>query len=401
MDILKIRNDFLPLKNSNLVYLDSAASSLKPTVVSEAIKNYYDNYGCNVNRGTYNLSYEATEIVENARSRVAEFINAKEEEVIFTRGASQALNMVANSYANLLNEGDEIIVSELEHHSSILPWQIEAKKRNLKLIYVPLSDEGRITVDNFKSVLTSKTKVVALTHVSNVMGYVTPIKEIVELAHSVGAVVSLDAAQSIPHMKVDVKELGVDFLSFSFHKMCGPTGIGILYGKKKYLKKMPPVEYGGDMNDNVDKYDVTYKEIPHKFETGTPSIAEIFGVTAAIDYVENIGFETIENYVLELRNYVYNKLKDVKGITIYNPNADTGIITFNINNVHAHDSVTYFSDHDICLRAGHHCAQLLVKWLDVPSTIRASFYFYNTFEECDKFVNAVKEAVKFFESVGF
>ncbi len=401
MNVNELRKYFPPLNDETLVYLDNAASSLKPTVVINAINDYYLNYGCNVSRGTYKISYDATEIIEEARKKIAKFINASPEEIVFTKGASDSLNMIARCYGSLLENGDEIVTSELEHHSNFLPWLNVKKEKNLEIRFIELTKEGRITLENFKNVINDKTKVVVLTHVSNVLGYITPIKEITSIAHKHNAIVVLDVAQSISHLKVDVKDLDVDFLGFSFHKMMGPTGIGVMFGKKELLNKMPPAEFGGDMNDNVDKDQVTYKEIPHKFETGTPAIAEIFGAGAAIDFLNKINYLELEDYVVGLKNYTMNKLKKIDGITIYNETAETGIIDFNINNVHAHDSVTYFSDKNICLRAGHHCAQLLVKWLKVPSTLRASFYFYNTYEECDKFVAAVKDAVKFFQEVGF
>ena len=316
MDVLKLRNDFPVLrKDKNLAYLDNAAMALKPDCVINAVDNYYRNYGVNVHRGVYQLSFEATDMYEEARKTIAEFINAKFEEVVFTRGASQSLNLVAQSYGlNNIKEGDEVITTELEHHSSNMPWFNVCKVKNATLKYVPLDSEGRITVENFKKVLTKKTKVVAITYVSNVMGYVTPIREIIKLAHEVGAVVSLDGAQAVPHMNVDVKELDCDFLSFSGHKLCGPTGIGVLYGKLDLLEKMPPIEFGGDMADTVLLDSQTYKAAPYKFETGTPIIAGAIGLAAACKYIESIGFDNIIKQEKTLRAKAIEELKKIDGV---------------------------------------------------------------------------------------
>ena len=398
-NILNIKKDFPVLVNNpDLVYLDSCASSLKPKVVIDKINEYYNKYGVNVNRGVYTLSYHATEEYEETREVVAKFINAKSKEVIFTRGASSALNLVASSYgmANI-NEGDEIIVSELEHHSNVLPWQNVSKIKKGILKYVELDSEGKITVDAFKKVLTNKTKVVALTYVSNVMGYITPIKEIIELAHEVGAVVIVDAAQAVPHMKIDVKELNADFLAFSAHKMLGPTGLGVLYGKYKLLQEMDPIEFGGDMNDNVELYEAHFKNAPYKFETGTPPIAEVIAFKEAIRYLENLGFEKIEAHQETLRNHLMEEMLKIDGVKVYNKSATTGVVSFNIWDAHPHDVSTMFDEEHIALRAGHHCAQLITKWLEVPGTLRACVYIYNTLEDVDKFIEAVKKAAKYFE----
>ena len=295
MDVLKIKKDFPVLnKNENLHYLDSGASSLKPKCVIDKIDYYYNNLSCNVHRGVYKLSYEATDMYESARKTIAQFINAKEEEIVFTRGASAALNLVASSYGmTFLNEGDEIITSELEHHSNFMPWLNVCNVKKCKLKFVELDKEGRITVENFKKALTDKTKLVALTHVSNVLGYITPIKEIIDICHERGIIVSVDAAQSAPHMKIDVKALDCDFLSFSGHKMCGPSGIGVLYGKFELLEKMPPIEFGGDMADMVYKDSMTYKISPFKFETGTPIIDGAIGLAEACKYLDSIGMDEI------------------------------------------------------------------------------------------------------------
>ncbi len=402
MDPKILKKDFPVLDDKTLVYLDTAASSLKPTKVIKKIDEYYEKYSTNVHRGVYNLSYIATELYENSRKKISDFINADVEEIVLTRGASSALNLVATSYGlNNLTSDDEIIVSELEHHSQVLPWQNVSKITKAKLVYVKLNKEGRITVENFKKVLNKNTKVVALNYVSNVMGYISPIKEIIKLSHEVGAVVSVDAAQAAPHKQIDVKDLDCDFLAFSGHKMLGPTGIGVLYGKKRLLEEMPPIEFGGDMNDNVNLYDASWKDSPYKFETGTPPIAGAIGLGAAIDYLLEVGLDNIAAHELKLRDYTVKKLLEIDDIIVYNPTAKTGIITFNILGVHPHDAVTFFDGDNICMRAGHHCAQLIIKWLEVVATLRISFYLYNTIEDCDKFITSVINARDFFKSVGF
>ena len=397
-----IKKDFPVLDDQTLVYLDTAASSLKPLVVLDAMDEYYKKYGVNVNRGVYNLSFVATTKYSEAREKIALHINAGIDEIVFTRGASSALNLVASSYGlNNLTSEDEIIVSELEHHSHVLPWQNVSNITGAKLVYVPLNSEGRITIENFKKVLTSKTKVVALTYVSNVMGYITPLEEIIKLAHEVGAVVSVDAAQAAPHKNINVVKLDCDFLAFSGHKMLGPTGIGVLYGKKKLLDAMPPVEFGGDMNDNVDKFSASWKDTPYKFEAGTPPIAEAIGLGRAIDYLNTVGICQIHQHEMMLRKYTIDKMKEIEDVIIYNETAETSVISFNIERVHPHDAITFFDQENICMRAGHHCAQLVIKWLEVMATLRISFYLYNTKEDCDKFINALKQARDFFKEMGF
>ena len=398
MDINKIRNDFPVFREEpGLTYLDSAAMALKPDCVIKAVDDYYNKLGVNVHRGVYRLSYEATDKYEEARTTIAKFINCDFEEVVFTRGSSASLNLVASSYGlNFLKPGDEVITSELEHHSSHMPWFNVCEKTGAKLKYVELDSENRITVENFKKALTKNTKVVALTYVSNVMGYITPIKEIIKLAHEVGAIVTVDGAQAVPHMRVDVKDLDCDFLSFSGHKLCGPTGIGVLYGKKSLLEKMPPIEFGGDMADTVLLDSQTYKAAPYKFETGTPIIAGAIGLAAACKYLDEIGFDNIVEQERKLRTKAVNELKKIDGVIIYNESCETGVIAFNLEGIHPHDAASVFDNNDVCIRAGHHCAQLITKKLGTIGTIRASFYFYNREEDIEKFIKAVKEAKDFF-----
>lgn len=399
LDVKKIRQQF-PIYdfNPDLVYLDTGASSLKPKAVIDVVDHYYSKLGVNVHRGVYGLSYEATDLYEAARTTVAKFLNAKFEEIVFTRGTTASLNLVASSYLNILKEGDEIITSELEHHSSVLPWLQVSKKTGAKLVYVPLNQEGRITVEAFQKVLTEKTKVVALTYVSNVMGYITPIKQIIELAHQKGAVVVVDAAQAAPHMKIDVTALDADFLAFSGHKILGPTGIGVLYGKKHLLNKMEPVEFGGDMVDQVELDRATWKDAPYRFEAGTPIISGAIGLGKAIEFIESIGFDDIHAHVHAIHQYTLLKLKEIPGITVFNPTSETGIITFNVDFVHPHDAASIFDQNKVCLRAGHHCAQLITKWLKQLATLRATFYIYNDYADADRFIESVKEAVRFFQA---
>ena len=398
-DLLNIKKDFPVLNNNpDLVYLDTGATALKPKCVIDKINEYYDKYGVNVNRGVYELSYEATTEYEETRTLTAKFLNAREKEIVFTKGASNGLNMVALGFGmDYIQEGDEIITTELEHHSNVLPWMNVAKKKNATLKYIELDSTGRITVEAFKKTITEKSKVLAITYVSNVMGYITPIKEIIKIAHEHNIIVVVDAAQAVPHMKVDVQDLDCDFLAFSAHKMFGPTGFGILFGKYKYLKRMSPIEYGGDMIDVVEKYEATTKDAPYKFETGTPPIAEAIAFKEAIKYIESIGYDRIHEHEQILLNYAREKLSKVEGITIYNPTAETAIITFNINKAHPHDAATIFDEYHVALRAGHHCAQLITKWLDCVATLRACIYVYNDYHDIDVFVEAVKAAVKYFE----
>lgn len=379
-----------------LAYLDSAASSLKAKMVIDTIDQYYNKLGVNVHRGVYDLSYKATDLYEESRKKVADFVGAQFEEIVFSRGCSNSLNMIIQMIGKTLNKDDEIISSELEHHSSILPWMALQETIGIKIKYIPLNEEGRITYENFCSVVSEKTKVVCINHVSNVLGYIAPIDKIIPFCKAKEIITIIDGAQSVPHLKVDVKKIDCDFYCFSGHKMCGPTGIGVLYGKLSLLEKLTPVEFGGDMADIVEKDHFTYKSAPYKFETGTPLISEAIGLGTACDFLKMIGMENIEKREQELLKYTLDKLKNIKGLTIYNKSCETGILSFNIDGVHPHDAASIFDKNQVCIRAGHHCCQLITKWLKQISTLRASFYFYNDFNDCDKFVDSVKEAIDFF-----
>lgn len=380
-----------------MIYLDSSATSLKPQKVLDKMNEYYTQYGVNIHRGVYTLSYQATEEYDKARMKVAKFINASFSEVVFTSNVTDALNKICLMLSPYLIKDDEIITTELEHHSSLLPWQNYATHNGNSLKYIPLNQDGRITVTNFKKVLTSKSKILAITYVSNVMGYITPIEEIIKIAHEHNMIVIVDAAQAVPHLRVDVKKMDCDFLAFSGHKMLGPTGVGVLYGKKNLLQKLKPIYYGGDMNEDVNLYSVDIKDIPYRFEAGTPMIAEAIGLGAAIDFIESLGFEKILKHEKELHQYALKELSKLSGITIYNKNADLGIISFNIDGVHPHDASSLFDERHICVRAGFHCAQLVSRWLQCGGTIRASIYVYNDYHDIDEFVRSVKDTITFFK----
>ncbi|MEL3974588.1 cysteine desulfurase [Rossellomorea oryzaecorticis] len=408
MDVKEIRKHF-PILDQEvnghpLVYLDSAATSQKPISVIEAINDYYRGYNSNVHRGVHTLGTRATDGYEGAREKVRKFINAAStQEVIFTRGTTTAINTVASSYGRAnLSEGDEIVITHMEHHSNIIPWQQLAKETGAVLKYVPLQEDGTITLEDVKETVTSQTKIVSIMMVSNVLGTMNPIKEITKIAHDQGAVMVVDGAQAAPHMKIDVQDLDCDFFAFSGHKMVGPTGIGVLYGKKKHLNKMEPVEFGGEMIDFVGLQESTWKELPWKFEGGTPIIAGAIGLGAAIDFLEDIGLGNIEAYEHKLAAYALDKMNQVEGMTIFgpkDPGQRAGLVTFNIDDVHPHDVATVLDAEGIAVRAGHHCAQPLMKWLNVSATARASFYLYNTEEDIDKLVAGLVKTKEFFSDV--
>ena len=384
-----------------LVYLDSAATSQKPLPVIEAIDNYYRQYNSNVHRGVHTLGTKATDAYEGAREKVRRFIGAAStEEIIFTRGTTTAINLVAASYGRAnVREGDEIVITYMEHHSNIIPWQQVAKQTGATLKYIPLQPDGTIRLEDVEQTVTPNTKIVAVMHVSNVLGTINPVKEIAQIAHKHGAVMVVDGAQSTPHMKVNVQELDCDFYAFSGHKMCGPTGIGVLYGKKRLLEQMEPVEFGGEMIDFVGLYESTWKELPWKFEGGTPIIAGAIGLGAAIDFLEQVGLDHIAEHEHRLAQYALEQLATIDGLTIYGPKARAGLVTFNIDGVHPHDVATVLDAEGIAVRAGHHCAQPLMKWLNVTATARASFYLYNTEEEIDALVSALKKTKEYFSYV--
>jgi cysteine desulfurase / selenocysteine lyase len=410
MNVKEIKKQF-PILNQHvnghpLVYLDSSATSQKPKVVIDMLETYYKNYNSNVHRGVHTLGTKATDAYEGAREKVKCFLNARETaEIIFTRGTTASLNLVAQCYVReYLKEGDEILITQMEHHSNLIPWQQAAKKTGAILKYIPLSSDGTINLKDVKESITTNTKFVSITHVSNVLGTINPIKDIAKLVHQQGAVICVDAAQSAPHLQLDVQELDCDFLALSGHKMAGPTGIGVLYGKRKLLEKMVPYEYGGEMIDFVGLYDSTWKELPWKFEGGTPIIAGAIGLGEAISYLEQIGLDNIRSHEEKLVNYAFDQISEIEGISIYGPKQfkqRSGLITFNMNNIHPHDLSTILDSEGIAIRAGHHCCQPLMKWLNVSSTARASFYLYNTEEDVDLLVKGIKKAKEYFEDTIF
>lgn len=408
MDIKDIRQYFPILHqevNDNpLVYLDSSATSQKPIQVIEALEKYYREDNSNVHRGVHTLGTRATDAYEGSREKVRKFINAKSiQEVIFTRGTTTSLNWVAQSYGtDNLKAGDEIVITYMEHHSNIIPWQQAAKRTGAQLKYIPLQADGTISLDDVRATVTPNTKIVSVMQVSNVLGVINPIKEIAKIAHENGAIMVVDGAQSAPHMKIDVQDLDCDFLAFSGHKMLGPTGIGVLYGKKQLLEQMEPVEFGGEMIDFVQLQESTWKELPWKFEGGTPIIAGAIGLGAAIDFLNQVGLDNIADHEHKLTSYAFEKLTAVEGMTIYGPQDPakrTGLITFNLADVHPHDVATVLDAEGIAVRAGHHCAQPLMKWLNASATARASFYLYNTEEEIDKLVEGLIKTKEYFSDV--
>ena len=405
MDVKAIKEQF-PILNQEvnghpLVYLDSSATSQKPLSVIEAVNTYYREDNSNVHRGVHTLGTRATDKYEGAREKVREFINARSTaEIIFTRGTTTAINLVATSYGRAnLKPGDEIVITPMEHHSNIIPWQQAAKATGATLKYIPLQSDGTITLEAVRKTVTANTKIVAMTQVSNVLGTINPIKEVAQIAHAHGAVMLVDGAQGAPHLKVDVADLDCDFYAFSAHKMCGPTGIGVLYGKKELLENMEPIEFGGEMIDFVNLYDSTWKELPWKFEGGTPIIAGAIGLAAAIDFLNEIGNETILDHEQKLADYAMKQLRTIDGISIYGPEKRAGLVTFNLDDVHPHDTATALDAEGIAVRAGHHCAQPLMKWLDVTATARASFYLYNTEEDIDLLVNGLLKTKEYFGNV--
>ena len=379
-----------------LVYLDNGATTQKPAAVIDAVNTYYSRYNANPHRGAYDLSVKATDLYEHARKRVKTFINARHGyEIVFTKNASESLNLLAYSYGmHFVEAGDEIVISIAEHHSNLIPWQQVAKARGAVLKYMYLDDDGRIAAAEIENKITARTKIVAVTHVSNVLGIVNPVDAVVKKAHSVGAVVIIDGAQSVPHMKIDIQALDADFLVFSGHKMLSPMGIGVLYGKAELLDKMPPFLFGGDMIEYVEEQDATFAPLPAKFEAGTQNVGGAVGLAAAIDYINQVGFVEIERREKELIAYAVAKLKELPYIELYgctDLKDKTGVITFNIKDIHPHDVASILDADGVAIRAGHHCAQPLMKYLKVNATCRASFYFYNTRAEIDQLLASLQK----------
>ena len=402
MNIEQIKKDFPILENRKITYLDSGATTQKPKQVIESLKEFYEKYNANPHRGAYSLSIEATEKYEETRTKIAKFINTKHrEEIIFTKNASESLNLIAYSYGmDKLKKDDEVVISIMEHHSNLVPWQKVTKATDSKLNYMYINDEFELSDEEIENKITDKTKIVGITHVSNVLGTINNIQKIIKYAHKKGAVVVVDASQSIPHMKIDVQELDADFLVFSGHKMLAPLGIGVLYGKREILNKMNPFLMGGDMIEYVYEQETTFAPLPNKFEAGTQNVEGVIGLGAAIDYIEKIGYDEIQKIENEVVEYARQELSKLDFITLYlTPNKEnhSGVISFNINGVHPHDVASILDSEGVCIRSGNHCAQPLMRYLGIDSTCRASFYFYNTKEDVDKLINALNKAYNIFK----
>lgn len=399
---MNYRDDFPILKNRDIAYLDSGATTQKPQYVIDTIHNFYQENNANPHRGAYTLSIEATEIYENTREKIAKFINAREaQEIIFSKNASESLNLIAYSYGleNLKKE-DDVVISIMEHHSNLVPWQYVTKKTESNLKYMYINDEYEITKEEIETKITDKTKIVGITHVSNVLGTINKVKEIIQYAHKKGAIVVVDGSQSIPHMKIDVQDLDADFFVFSGHKMLAPLGIGVLYGKKERLNKMNPFLFGGDMIEYVYEQETSFAPLPNKFEAGTQNVEGVVGLGAAIDYIENIGYDMIQKIEKELISYAIEKLSQLDFLKLYmTPNQEnhSAVISFNINGVHPHDVASILDSYGVCVRSGNHCAQPLLRFLGLDSTCRASFYFYNTKQDVDRLVEALKKTYGMFK----
>lgn len=386
-----MREDF-PMLKKDIIYFDNGATTLKPNILIESLKDYYENYSANAHRGDYDISLKVDTMYENTRKIIKEFISAKKEsEIVFTSGATDSLNKIIFGYfKNILKENDEVLLTLAEHASNILPWFELKDELKLNVNYIPLDENYEVTLENVKKSITPNTKVISLAHITNVVGDIRPIKEIIEYAHKNNILVVIDGAQSVPHIKVDVQDLDIDFLAFSAHKMCGPTGVGILYGKEELLNNIKPLIYGGGMNASFD-YDGLriYKELPHLLEAGTPNIADVIAFGKIVEYINNIGIESIHKKELELKQYLIEKLEKNENITIYNKNSKSGIVTLNYKDIFAQDLAIYLNKYNICVRAGNHCAKILKEELKVKNTCRISFYFYNTKEEIDKLVDVL------------
>ena len=403
MEINNIKKDFPLLENENITYLDSGATTQKPIQVIKAVEEFYQKYNANPHRGAYSLSVEATEQYENTRTKIAKFINAKHrEEIIFSKNATESLNLIAYSYGlDNLKKDDEVVISIMEHHSNLVPWQKMTKQTGSKLNYMYINENYEITDKEIESKITDKTKIVGITHVSNVLGTINNVKKIIKYAHKKGAIVIVDASQSIPHMKIDVQDLDADFLVFSGHKMLAPLGIGVLYGKKEILNKMTPFLMGGDMIEYVYEQDTTFAPLPNKFEAGTQNVEGVIGLGAAIDYIENLGYDKIQEIEHEVISYARQELSKLDYLTLYTtPNEEnhSSVISFNIKGVHPHDVASILDSEGVCVRSGNHCAQPLMRFLGIDSTCRASFYIYNTKEDVDKLVKALDKAYNMFKN---
>lgn len=398
-----IKKDFPLLENENITYLDSGATTQKPIQVIKAVEEFYQKYNANPHRGAYSLSVEATEQYENTRTKIAKFINARHrEEIIFSKNATESLNLIAYSYGlDNLKKDDEVVISIMEHHSNLVPWQKMTKQTVSKLNYMYINENYEITDEEIESKITDKTKIVGITHVSNVLGTINNVKKIIKYAHKKGAVVIVDASQSIPHMKIDVQDLDADFLVFSGHKMLAPLGIGVLYGKREILNKMTPFLMGGDMIEYVYEQDTTFAPLPNKFEAGTQNVEGVIGLGAAIDYIENLGYDKIQEIEHEVISYARQELSKLDYLTLYTtPNEEnhSSVISFNINGVHPHDVASILDSEGVCVRSGNHCAQPLMRFLGIDSTCRASFYIYNTKDDVDKLVKALDKAYNMFKN---
>jgi cysteine desulfurase / selenocysteine lyase len=403
-DLEKVRAEFPILHQKvnghDLIYFDNAATSQKPRVVIDALRDYYEQDNANVHRGIHELSNRASAAYEASRGRAAKFLNARSpDEIVFTRGTTESINLVAHSWAGkCLKAGDKVLLTEMEHHSNIVPWQLLADKIGIQLVYLPVTgDRGLLDLARLDEWLTRDIKLFAMTHISNTLGTVNPVRDLCAKARALGVVTLVDAAQSAGHRLLDVQEIGCDFLALSGHKMCGPTGIGLLYGRLERLEKMDPYQGGGDMISSVDFYRSTWNKVPHKFEAGTPNIADVIALHAAMDYLDQLGRDRIAEHDIELSAYAYEKLKELGGIRLFGPpQGRAGLVSFLLNDVHAHDVVTFADQRGVALRGGHHCNQPLMRKLGVESTARASFYFYNTRAEVDRFVEVLRDIQKFF-----
>lgn len=399
---MDFKKDFPIFENRDISYLDSGATSQKPQYVINAIEEFYKKFNANPHRGTYSLSLDATEQYENTREKIAKFINARnKEEIIFSKNASESLNLIAYSYGlSNLKQNDEVVLSIMEHHSNLVPWQFVTKQTNSILKYMYINNEFELSKEEIESKITDKTKVVGITHISNVLGTINNVKEIIKYAHKKGAIVIVDASQSIPHTKVDVQDLDADFLVFSGHKMFAPLGIGVLYGKKELLNKMPPFLMGGDMIEYVYEQNTTYAPLPNKFEAGTQNVEGVVGLGAAIDYIESIGYETINKVEQEVTEYAVNELSKLNFIEMYvtpNKQDHSSVVSFNVKGVHPHDVASILDVNGVCIRSGNHCAQPLLRYMGMDSTCRASFSIYNTKEDVDKLVDTLNKTYKMFE----